>query len=89
VMRPVGESRVDYALTNAGLEAAVVRAQRRRHRIEEMFATGNGEAGLDHYEVQSWVGWHHHITLSRLSQNGLRPGLICGQFASRRVQSWA
>jgi SRSO17 transposase len=67
VIRPVGESRIDYALTNAGPEVAladVVRAQRQRHRIEEMFATGNGEAGLDHYEVRSWVGWHHHVTLS-------------------------
>jgi SRSO17 transposase len=67
VIRPVGESRADYALTNAGPEVAladVVRAQRQRHRIEELFATGNGEAGLDHYEVRSWVGWHHHVTLS-------------------------
>jgi SRSO17 transposase len=67
VIRPVGESRVDYALTNAGPEvpmAEVVRAQRQRHRIEEMFGAGNGEAGLDHYEVRSWVGWHHHMTLS-------------------------
>jgi SRSO17 transposase len=67
VIRPVGESQIDYALTNAGPEVAladVVRAQRQRHRIEELFATGNGEAGLDHYEVRSWVGWHHHMTLS-------------------------
>jgi SRSO17 transposase len=67
VIRPVGESRIDYALTNAGPEvplAGVVRAQRQRHRIEEMFEAGNGEAGLDHYEVRSWVGWHHHMTLS-------------------------
>jgi SRSO17 transposase len=67
VIRPVGESRVDYALTNAGPEvplAEVVRAQRQRQRIEEMFGAGNGEAGLDHYEVRSWVGWHHHVTLS-------------------------
>jgi SRSO17 transposase len=67
VIRPVGESRIDYALTNAGPGVAladVVRAQRQRHRIEELFATGNGEAGLDHDEVRSWVGWHHHMTLS-------------------------
>lgn len=67
VIRPVGESRIDYALTNAGPEvplAEVVRAQRQRHRVEEMFAAGNGEVGLDHYEVRSWVGWHHHMTLS-------------------------
>ena len=67
VIRPVGESRIDYALTNADAEvplAEVVRAQRQRHRIEEFFGAGNGEAGLDHYEVRSWVGWHHHMTLS-------------------------
>jgi SRSO17 transposase len=67
VIRPVGESRTDYALTSAGAEvplSALVRAQRQRHRIEELFEAGNGEAGLDHYEVRSWVGWHHHMTLS-------------------------
>jgi SRSO17 transposase len=67
VIRPVGESRIDYALSNAGPEvplAELVRVQRQRHRIEEVFEAGNGEAGLDHYEVRSWVGWHHHMTLS-------------------------
>ena len=67
VIRPVGESRLDYALSNAGPEvplAEVVGAQRQRHRIEEVFEAGNGEAGLDHYEVRGWVGWHHHMTLS-------------------------
>jgi SRSO17 transposase len=66
VIRPVGESRIDYALSNAGPEtplAEVVRAQRQRHRIEEVFGVGKGEVGLDHYEVRSWVGWHHHMTL--------------------------
>jgi len=67
VIRPVGESRIDYALSNAGPETSlveIVRAQRQRHRIEELFEAGNGEAGLDHYEVRSWVGWHHHMTLA-------------------------
>jgi SRSO17 transposase len=66
VIRPVGESRIDYALSNAGPEiplAEVVIAQRQRHRIEEVFGAGKGEVGLDHYEVRSWVGWHHHMTL--------------------------
>ena len=70
VIRPVGESRVDYALTNAEADvplAELVRVQRQRHRIEEMFEAGNGEAGLDHYEVRSWVGWHHHMTLSMVA----------------------
>jgi SRSO17 transposase len=67
VIRPVGESRVDYALTDAGPEvplAELVRVRSQRHRIEEVFEAGNGEVGLDHYEVRSWVGWHHHMTLS-------------------------
>src|SRR4051794_6527084 len=67
VIRPVGQPRIDYALTNAGAEvplAELVGVQRQRHRIEEVFEAGNGEAGLDHYEVRSWVGWHHHMTLS-------------------------
>ncbi|MBV8558782.1 MAG: transposase, partial [Planctomycetaceae bacterium] len=67
VIRPVGEPRVDSARTNAGPEvplAELVRVQRQRHRIEEVFEAGDGEAGLDHYEVRSWVGWHHHMTLS-------------------------
>ena len=38
-----------------------------RHHVEQMLEEGKGEAGLDHYEVRSWVGWHHHITLSLLA----------------------
>jgi SRSO17 transposase len=67
VIRPVCELKVDYAMTNAGPEVPLtelVRAQRERHRIEEIFQPGNGEAGLDHYEVRSWIGWHHHMTLA-------------------------
>jgi SRSO17 transposase len=67
VLRSVGESRLDYALSNSSTDVPLLdlgRAQRQRHRIEEIFAAGNGEAGLDHYEVRSWVGWHHHMTLA-------------------------
>ena len=39
----------------------------RRHGAEELFGAGKGEVGLDHYEVRSWVGWHHHMTLSLLA----------------------
>jgi SRSO17 transposase len=44
-----------------------VQAHARRHQIEQMLAHGKGEAGLDHYEVRSYVGWHHHMTLSLLA----------------------
>jgi SRSO17 transposase len=71
VVRAVdGAPRTDYALSNAGRHAVLaelVQVRSARHRIEELFATGNGEIGLDHYEVRSWVGWHHHMTLSMLA----------------------
>jgi SRSO17 transposase len=64
------EPQVYYALSNAREAeplSELVRAHAKRHRIEEMFEEGNGEVGLDHYEVRSWVGWHHHMTLSLLA----------------------
>jgi hypothetical protein len=67
VLRTVGEPKIDYALANAAPAvplAELVRVQRQRHRIEEVFEAGKGEVGLDHYEVRSWVGWHHHMTLA-------------------------
>jgi SRSO17 transposase len=70
VLRSVGESRLDYALSNSSPKVPLLelgRAQRQRHRIEEIFEAGNGEAGLDHYEVRSWVGWHHHMTLAMVA----------------------
>ena len=70
VIRTVeAESKTHYCLSNARDNVSAEEfagAHDDRHRIEEMFALGNGEVGLDHYEVRSWVGWHHHITLSLL-----------------------
>jgi SRSO17 transposase len=59
-----------YTLSNARREvplARVVKAQAARHGVEELLEEGNGEVGLDHCEVRSWVGWHHHLTLSLLA----------------------
>jgi SRSO17 transposase len=58
-----------YTLSNArdARRGEVARVHGARHRIEELLAQGNGEVGLDHYEVRSWVGWHHHMTLSLLA----------------------
>jgi SRSO17 transposase len=63
-------AKTDYALSNAPADVPLeelVRARSERHRIEQMFQEAKGEAGLAHYEVRSWVGWHHHITLSLLA----------------------
>jgi SRSO17 transposase len=65
-----GGTKTDYVLSNAGSEVGVkdlVRARAQRYRIEQMLQEGKGEAGLDHYEVRSWVGWHHHMTLALLA----------------------
>lgn len=35
-----------------------------RWYIEELFQTGRGQIGLDHYQVRGWTGWHRHVTLA-------------------------
>jgi len=71
VIRTVeAQPKTHYTLSNAADSLPVeelVWAHDDRHRIEEMFELGNSEVGLDHYEVRSWVGWHHHMTLSLLA----------------------
>lgn len=47
--------------------AELVRAHAERHRVEETLQAGKGEVGLAHYEVRSWTGWHHHMTLCFLA----------------------
>jgi hypothetical protein len=71
VIRSVEEKpRVWYTLSNAprgeGL-STLVRVHAERHRIEQTLQEAKGEAGLAHYEVRGWDGWHHHMTLSLLA----------------------
>jgi SRSO17 transposase len=35
-----------------------------RWTVEECFALGKDEVGLDQYEVRHWIGWYRHITLA-------------------------
>jgi SRSO17 transposase len=71
VIRTVGpEPEWTYGLSDARSDeplAELVRARSCRHRIEEVFQQAKGEVGLAHYEVRSWVGWHHHVTLALLA----------------------
>lgn len=55
-----------YALSSAreAKRGVLAGVQRARHRVEELLEQGKGEVGLGQYEVRSWVGWHHHMTLS-------------------------
>jgi len=61
--------RVWYALSNdrEARRGELARVHGARHRIEERLEEGKQEVGLSHYEVRSWVGWHHHMTLSLLA----------------------
>lgn len=45
----------------------MVHAANARHWVEDCFQRAKGAAGLDQYEVRSWAGWHHHMTLSLLA----------------------
>jgi len=59
-----------FHLSNASDDVPLeemVRVRAGRHRIEEDLERGKGEVGLAHYEVRSWVGWHHHMTLASLA----------------------
>lgn len=58
-----------YTLSNErqANRGVLARVHGSRHRVEELLKLGNEEVGLDHYEVRSWTGWHHHMTLSLLA----------------------
>lgn len=61
---------ISYSLSDAVAAVPLeelVRARGERYRIEQMLEESKQEAGLGHYEVRSWVGWHHHITLALLA----------------------
>jgi SRSO17 transposase len=64
------DNRTTYRLSNAPRAETLpqlVAVGGARHRMEEDLQAGKGEVGLGHYEVRSWVGWNHHITLSFLA----------------------
>ncbi len=69
VMRSIQRDQYWFWLSNAPLASLpeLVRAASERQRIEECFERAKGEAGLAQYEVRSWAGWHHHMTLSMLA----------------------
>jgi len=65
-----GKRKHDYYLSNAPVEIPLeelARVAKAEHRIEESIQRGKSEAGLADYEVRSWVGWHHHQTLSLIA----------------------
>lgn len=72
--KPGEEPELKYFLSNARTEtplAELVRVSGMRWPIESCFEEGKSEVGLDHYELRSWPGWHHHMTLVILAHHFL------------------
>jgi SRSO17 transposase len=51
--------------------AELVRISGMRWPIEIIFEEAKGEVGFDHYELRSWLGWHHPMLLSSLAHHFL------------------
>lgn len=59
-----------YYLSNAEEDVSLTEmahAASARQWVEDCFQRAKGKVGLDHYEVRSWMGWHHHMTLCMLA----------------------
>ena len=62
-----GATKYDFYFSRAPCGTAAkefARVALAAHRIEEAIKRGKSEAGLSHYEVRNWRGWHHHQVLS-------------------------
>lgn len=65
---------VRFYLSNAPEEVALAELARivgMRWPVELAFEESKGEVGMDHYEVRSWGGWHHHMLLVMLAHHFL------------------
>jgi len=61
---------IKYQLSNAPADTGIDRLAEMsgsRYWIERAFEDGKGIAGLADYQVRSWTGWHHHITMTLLA----------------------
>jgi SRSO17 transposase len=65
---------IKYYFSNAPAKTPLnefVRISGMRWPIETIFEEAKGEVGLDHYEMRSWLGWHHHMLLVALAHHFL------------------
>jgi SRSO17 transposase len=65
-----GATKYDFYFSNAPRETTTkefARVALAAHRVEEAIKRGKSEAGLSHYEVRNWRGWHHHQVLSLIA----------------------
>ncbi len=79
--RNLDGSELKYMLSNAPVTTCAQtlgRVGATRWSVETDIQTHKAEIGLDEYEVRSWRGWYHHITLS----------LLAGAFLVQLQQEW-
>jgi SRSO17 transposase len=65
---------IKYYFSNAPVGTPLnefVRISGMRWPIESIFEEAKGEVGMDHYEMRSWMGWHHHMLLVSLAHHFL------------------
>jgi len=65
---------VKFYFSNAPVDTSLiefVRISGMRWPIEIIFEEAKGEVGFDHYEMRSWLGWHHHMLLVALAHHFL------------------
>jgi SRSO17 transposase len=70
--RNLETAEVKYYLSHAPAEtplSELVRISGLRWPIETCFEEGKQHLGMGHYEVRSWAGWHHHMTLCILAHH--------------------
>jgi SRSO17 transposase len=65
-----GEKKLKYQFCNAPSDTPLERLAEMSHSrywIERAIQDAKGEAGLADYELRSWRGWHHHMTMTILA----------------------
>jgi SRSO17 transposase len=65
---------IKYYFSNAPADtdpAELVRISGMRWPVEIIFRTSKVEVGFDHYELRSWLGWHHHMMFAFLAHHFL------------------
>jgi SRSO17 transposase len=68
--RALSDGELKCYLSNAPADIArsrLIRVSGMRWPIETCFEVGKQELGMGDYEVRSWRGWHHHMTLVLLA----------------------
>jgi SRSO17 transposase len=65
---------IKYYFSNAPTDidpAELVRISGMRWPVEIIIRAGKVEVGFDHYELRSWIGWHHHMMFVFLAHHFL------------------